>query len=291
MTKKKCSFLLFFSFVISGCSSSLLQSPLDKHANVFIAPSQAKQILSEKQPCCENFSQLKFHDISSDDTLYIPLTDDSQVYSFAEGKSFAQAYKLTNNATKIKFTASGLIAETALQPQIMLLDANFNVTRTISRDKFIYKKPSMLNGDQLSTELTIYRPQLDNILNETYLIFYTTEKASAGSTTIEHPAKTYAIAHSNEPPNIADPIIPHSTMGLIKLEVDFQEMQDDNYIPAAIAPVSQVDVKTEKQYNAAIVDAVEALQIDQALNLVEQAEAAGSTTARDTFIDALKEKK
>ena len=106
MTSKKYSFILFLSFAISGCSSSLLQSPLDKHANVYIDPAQASQLLAEKQSCCESVSQLQFLDISSDDTLYIPLAEDSQVYSFAEGKSFVQAYKLSNNANKIKLTAS-----------------------------------------------------------------------------------------------------------------------------------------------------------------------------------------
>jgi hypothetical protein len=44
-------------------------------------------------------------------------------------------------------------------------------------------------------------------------------------------------------------------------------------------------------FNKEIIDAVAAQQIEQALSLVEQAEAAGSTTARGTFINALKENK
>jgi maltose operon protein len=291
MIFKTPTLFLFISIIVSGCSSSLMQSPIDKYADAFIPSSEASEILAEKQPCCENLNQLKFNDISNDDTLYIPLKNDVQVYSFAEGKSFVQAYKLTNNATKIKLTASGLIDKTVLQPQVMLLDSNFNVTRTISSDKFMYKKPSLLDGNELTTEFTIYRPQLNNTFNETYLIFYTTEKAIAGSTAIEHPAKTYAIALNNEPPNIADPIIPHSAMGIIKVEIDFEEIQDDvddTYMPATVVPASQLTINTEEDFNKAIIEAVEAQEIEQALSLVEQAEAAGSTTAKDTFIKTLK---
>ncbi|MEH6454363.1 MAG: MalM family protein [Psychromonas sp.] len=291
MTFKTPTLFLLMSFILAGCSSSLLQSPIDKYSDAFMPPSEASEVLAQKKACCENINQLNFTDISNDDTLYLPFIEEAQVYNFAEGKSFVQAYKLNNNATKIKLTVSGLINQTALQPQVMLLDRNFKVTRTISSDKFIYRKPALLNGDELFTELTIYRPQLNNVLNETYLVFYTTDAAVASTTTIQHPAKAYAIAHGNAAPNVADPIVEHSAMGIIKLYVDFEETQDDvddTYIPAAVVPASELALSTEEDFNKAIVEAVEAQQIEQALSLVEQAEAAGSKTAKDTFIKTLK---
>ncbi|WP_019615968.1 MalM family protein [Psychromonas ossibalaenae] len=296
MIIKQSSLILLAGLTLAGCSNSVLQSPTDKHSDAYTAPAQASQTLAKTQPCCQDFSQLQYKEITNDDTLYIPLTSDAQVFAFPEGKSFVQAYKLTIKANKLKLTVSSLIKDTALAPQLTLLDADFNVTRTISTKHFLYKEPSMLDGDLLSTDLTIFRAQADNMANETYLLFYTTEKAAAGSTTVLHPAKSFAIAHGTVPPDIADPVIPHSAMGLIQLKVDIQGTKADvenSYIPEAIpAGISMQNEKkvltTEVEFNQAIVQAVAAKEIDKALTIVDDAEEAGFKNARETFIEALK---
>ena len=291
MIIKHSSLILVASLIMAGCSSTVLQSSREKYSDAFLAPAQANQVLAKKQACCENFSLLQYQEINSDDDLIIPLTSDSQVYSFSSGKSFVQAYKLTTKGTKLKLNIDSLIYNTALAPQVTLLDANFNITRTISADKFIYKEPRLLKGDTLSAEITIFRAQANNLANETYPLFYTTDKAMIDSTTIVHPAKSYAKAHRTVEPNIADPIIPHSAMGLIKLEIEKEGSEDDaenSYIPVAIADKgTEAPVLTEKEFNQEIQKAVEEKEIDKALTIVDQAEAAGSQTARETFVNAL----
>ncbi|WP_028862085.1 MalM family protein [Psychromonas aquimarina] len=296
MIIKQSSLILLAGLTLAGCSQSVLKSPIDNNAEAFIEPAKASLVLANKQPCCKDFSQLKYKEIANDDTLYIPLTSGSQVFAFPEGNSFVQAYKLTTKAKRLKLTVSGLIKNTAFAPQLTLLDANFNVTRTISTKHFLYKEASMLSGDMLSADLSIFRAQEDNSANETYLLFYTTEKAMADSTTIIHPSKAFAIAHGTVPPDIADPVIPHSAMGIIKLDVEAQGTKADvenTYIPEAIPaampmPSTKKVLTTEVEFNQAIVQAVAAKEIDKALTIVDDAEEAGFNNARETFIEALK---
>jgi len=293
---KHTSLILAASLVIAGCSSNVLQSPKKQYSNAFIEPAQAQHALSQKQVCCNSFQELQYQEINSDDDLLIPLTSDSQVYSFPSGKSFVQAYKLTTKGMKLTLNINSFIYNTTLAPQVTLLDANFNITRTISAKNFTYQEAKLLSGDTLSAKINIYRAQANNSANETYLLFYTTDKALANTTTILHPAKSYARAHKTVEPRIADPIIPHSAMGLIELEIDVEGSKveaENSYIPTAVRNVGESTsqkpaARTEVEFNQSIIQAVSAKEIDKALTLVELAEAAGFTTAKETFINALK---
>ncbi|MCG6201416.1 MalM family protein [Psychromonas antarctica] len=291
MIIKQSSFILAASLVISGCSNTTLQSPREIYGSAFINQEQASQALARKEACCDDFSQLRYQEINSNNDLFIPLDSDSQVYNFASGKSFVQAYKLTSNNSELKLQISAIIANTVVAPQITLLDTNFHITRTIPVNQFTYKTAKLLAGDVLSTELTIFRPQSNNVTNETYLLFYTTNQAVLGSTTIIHPAKSFAKAHGTVEPDIADPIIPHSAMGLIKLESEEQGAKTDDsnsYIPKIISSLGKATkLPTEQEFNQKIIAAVVAKEIDKALTIVKEAEANGSQTARETFVKAL----
>ncbi|MCK5819880.1 MAG: hypothetical protein KAH18_11705, partial [Psychromonas sp.] len=225
--------------------------------------------------------------INNDDTFLVPITDASPVFDFESGKSFFQAYKLDFPSSELELEISAIISNTVINPQIMLLDGNFKVTRIISANAFKYNEAHLLNGDQLSTTIKINRPKSDRIENETYLVFYTTDDAVLGATTIVHPAKQFAKANSTVPPAIDDPIIPHSSVGVIKLAfdvIDVEEVGEESYKPEYVT-----DVKTsESEFNEQIIKAVKANDIDKALTIVEKAEKTGSKTARPTFIEALK---
>lgn len=295
---KQTSLFLAASLLLAGCSSISLQSPKDQYAGAFIPTVEAELALAKKEVCCENFSQLTYQEISDDEPLFIPITNDSQVYLFATGKSFVQAYKLTTKGSKIKLQVSALISDTVIVPQIMLLDANFKITRMINSDKFTYTEAKLLTGDVLSSDLTIYRSQKNNSKNETYLLFYTTDQAKKSTTTITHPAKSFAKAHNTVEPNIADPIIPHSAMGVIELEIEGQGSDGDNensYVPENMQTetinkqvTSELNITTEVKFNQEIIEAITANELDKALKIVEKAEKVGSRTARATFINALK---
>lgn len=286
---KQTSLLLAASLTLAGCSSISLQSPKDQFSDAFIPTIKAEKALAQKKVCCDNFSQLTYQEISDDEPLFVPITENSQAYQFATGKSFVQAYKLSTKGSKIKLEISALITDTVIVPQIMLLDGEFNITRTISSDKFIYEEAKLLTGDVLSADLTVYRSQKDSMKNETYLLFYTTDQAKKSTTTIIHPAKSFAKAHSTVVPEIEDPIIPHSATGLVKIKIakEGTRADDENiYIPEIVT--AQDNALTETQYNQAVIKAVKDKELDKALKIVEEAEAAGYLAVRETFIEALK---
>ena len=283
-------FVFALSIALAGCSSVNLESPKDKYQEAFVVPEKASQMLQEKESCCLDYSQFTYQNIENDDTFFVPVTDTSQVFQFESGKSFFQAYKLDFPSNEVDLEISAIISNTVINPQIILLDGNFNVTRTISADAFKYNEASLLNGNQLTTEIKIKRPKSGSLENETYLIFYTTDAAILGSTTIIHPAKQFAKAHSTVPPAIDDPIIPHSSVGVIKVTfdvIDVEEIGEASYQPEYIKE-GKGTTPSEADYNKLIIKAVNANEIDKALGFVDQSEAAGFKSARPTFVDALK---
>jgi maltose operon protein len=282
--------LLACSLILLGCSSTALQSPKEKNVSAFVSETQAKQQLAQLASCCDTLKQLQYEPLNNDKTQYVSFDKEADVFNFDSGKSFYKAYRLNENISELSVTVSGLFYNTVYAPQILLLDSQFNPTRLISADKLAYKEAYLLNGDELTASFLIKRPNLNNPANETYFIIYSTEKAMSAQTTITHPAKLDARARSNVEPSIDDPIINHSAMGVVKLTFDLVNKSD-----AYIAPEQQKKqpLKTEKvlseiQYNTLITAALTENKIEEALQLVEQAEAAGSTSARSTFVEIIK---
>ena len=287
--------LLACSLILLGCSSTALQSPKEKNVSAFVSETQAKQQLAQLPSCCDTLKQLQYEPLNDDKTQYVSFDKEANVFDFDSGKSFYKAFRLNENISELSVTVSGLFYNTVYAPQILLLDSQFNQTRLISADKLTYKEAHLLNGDELRASFLIKRPNLNNPANETYFIIYSTEKAMSAQTTITHPAKLDARARSNVEPSIDDPIINHSAMGVVKLTFDLVNKSDAYIAPEPqtyIAPEEQKKqaekVLSERQYNALISAAIAENKIEEALNLVDQAEAAGSTSARSTFVEIIK---
>ncbi|GLS92273.1 maltose operon protein [Psychromonas marina] len=284
---------LFFSLTLAGCSSTALHSPKANNPNAFVSNAEASEQLAESKTCCDSLQQLTYQPLDNTEVQYIAFDNNALSYNFESGKSLYKAYKIDKNISELKMTVSGLFYNTVFVPQILLLDSNFKKTRIISADKFAYIPAKFLNGDQLTASLTIKRPNLSNPNNETYFVIYTTQEAIQDTTTVTHPAKLDARARSLAEPNIADPVISHSAMGVVKIEFETENNSDD-YVASEVAsepaPVEQQlqNNVTDRQFNEMITTAVENNEIEKAMQLVDQAEAAGSTSARDTFVDAIK---
>lgn len=281
---------LILSLALSGCSSTALHAPKANNPNAFISAAQASEQLTQSTACCDSLQQLAYQPLDNTKVQYIAFDNDAQSYHFESGKSLYKAYKIDKDISELKITVSGLFFNTVFVPQIQLLDSNFKKTRIISAEKFTYKPAKFLNGDQLTTSFSIKRPNLSNPNNETYFIIYTTNDAMQGKTTVTHPAKLDARARSLVEPDIADPIINHSAMGVVKLEFETMD-NNDTYIAQEL--LSQQSEKaqntiTDSQFNEQIIAAVQENDIETALQLVDQAEAAGSKSARETLVEALK---
>lgn len=279
-----------FSMTLLGCSSTALQSPKNDNRDAFINTLEASKQLAQTVPCCDSLDELEYQVLNNDKAQYIAFDKDTNAYNFESGKSFYQAYKLDKNISELTVTVSGLFYNTVFSPQVLLLDSQFRKTRIISTDKFNYKEAKFLNGDELTAKFSITRPNLNNPANETYFIIYTTEQAILDATTITHPAKLDARGRSVVEPDIDDPIIDHSSMGVVKLTFDMKNKNDSYVAEEALASEanSTKDMLTESQYNQEIVKAVADGEIEAALQLVDQAEAAGSKSARNTFVEAIK---
>ncbi|MNP34929.1 maltose regulon periplasmic protein [compost metagenome] len=133
-----------------------------------------------------------------------------------------------------------------------------------------------------------------------------------------HPAKAFARANGTVEPDIKDPVIPHSPWGLVQIEVvdtakgqgleavfkpEYSDKVAMSQAQPAIAataattavvaptpskPAPAMLTETETFYNSQIEKAVKAGDIDKAMQLVSEAERAGSTKAKSVFIDAVK---
>jgi len=294
---------LICSLTLLGCSSTVLHAPKDENPSAFISSEEASSQLSEVTSCCDDLQKLNYEQLSDDTVQYLAFDNRSPAYDFASGKSFYKAYRLDANISELTVRVDGLFYNTVFAPQVMLLDSQFKQTRIIRANKFTYQQAKLLNGDELNASFTINRPNLNNPANETYFIIYSTNEAMQGSTTITHPAKLDAQARSLVEPDIADPVINHSAMGVVKLQFELinkddryialEPEQSDSYIAPesttqSITSKSNVNKSTETQYNQQILSALANNEIAKALQLVEQAEAAGSTSARSTFVEAIK---
>ncbi|XKL81707.1 transcriptional regulator [Aeromonas media] len=285
------------------------------------------QQLGAATACCSSLSGLKYQALAADQESVVAIDGNSSVFSFPEGKSYFAAFKLPSNSGDLKITVAGLIDKTLFNPTVLLLDSQFKPTRTISSDIITYKPARMLDGDRVEGVFTIDRSYVGNPNNETYMVIYTTQATLSQTTQAMSPSKMMAKSLSVQDYGAKDPLIPHSAWGVLKIDVEdmsasklgdnfykpvYQGAIDANtpivdsapnklVVPAATAataagatsaakptPAPAMLSETETFYNSQIEKAVKAGDIDKAMQLVSEAERAGSTKAKSVFIDAVK---
>ena len=230
--------------------------------------------------------------------------------------SYLGAYRLPENTGDLVINIAAQIGKSAFVPQVLMLDSNFQVSRVLGPSVFSYQPAHLLKNDRIEGSVYVSRSA---IKPEAYMVIYTPAAELAGSTTVLHPAKAFARARSTQEPNIKDPVIPHSPWGLIQIQVeDRAKMQGlDNTFKAEYAdkvalsqgvqptaavatgaavvaaakpkPAPAMLSETEAFYRTQIGNAVKAGDIEKAMKLVDEAERAGSTSARKTFVDAVRQ--
>lgn len=103
-------------------------------------------------------------------------------------------------------------------PWILLSRLRANCTASLRWVMLSFYAPAAgLKGDSLDARLRIDRTYLDNPGNEYYLVRYVSENQLSGQNTLEHPAKAYAKALSNEPPACPVQSRSISPTGVIKM--------------------------------------------------------------------------
>ncbi len=330
-----------------GCSSEPLVAPVEQNKEVFVAAELASSSLKQAQVCCKSFDQLPYVDIKIG-KIFSTISKNNPVFEFPEGMSFFAAYRLPEHSGDIRIYAASQIDNTVLYPKIIMLDSQFRVTRVIGDDLFSYKPAALLQLDRIEATFTVDRSRVGNPNNETYMIVYTPANKLGETTTILHPAKAFARAHSTVEPNVKDPVITHSAWGLVELQLEDISTyagKENVYVPEygdkiklandgvyvdvnkkpvvapnklVVAPAADVATgaavvattsavvataasdssvtassaamlpETETFYNQQIQKAVASGNIEKAMALTNEAERAGSRTAKQTFVNAIK---
>ena len=322
MKYTKVALTVLCSTLMTACASlEETVAPTQEYKSILDSRASALQQLGTATVCCSSLSGLKYQPLIADQKRIVAIDGNSPVFTFPEGKSYFAAFKLPSNSGDLKITIAGLIDKTLFNPTVLLLDSQFKSTRTISSDIITYKPARMLDGDRVEGVFTIDRSYVGNPNNETYMVVYTTQAALSQTTQAMSPSKMMAKSLSVQDYGAKDPLIPHSAWGVLTLEVEdmsasksgdnfykpvYQEAIDANapivdptpnklVVPAATATTLTAAKtapamlsETETFYNSQIEKAVKAGDIDKAMQLVSEAERAGSTKAKSVFIDAVK---
>mgnify|MGYP000151972385 FL=1 len=315
----KMSIAAVVTALLAGCSGSMVV-PVQEHASILSNADQAKQALSQATSCCAGFNEFNYVSLPEGETL-LAIDGKQPSYQFDEGMSYFAAYRLPANTGNLAITLASQVSKTVLVPKVIMLDAQFKVTRVLGESVFTYQPAHLLDNDRIEGKVFVDRSMPGNPATETYMVVYAPANETAGSTTILHPAKAFARANGTVEPDIKDPVIPHSPWGLVQIKVtdmakgqgleavfkpeyaDKVAMSQAKPATTAVAataattaavaaapskPAPAMLSETESFYNAQIEKAVKAGDIDKAMQLVNEAERAGSTKAKSVFIDAVK---
>ncbi len=325
MKYSKVALTILCSTLMTACASlEATVAPTQEYKSILDSRASALQQLGTATVCCSRINELQYQPLSAEQKKVVAIDGSSPAFNFPEGKSYYAAFKLPTNSGDLKITVAGLIDKTLFNPTVLLLDSQFKPTRTIGADIITYKPARMLDGDRVEGVFTIDRSYVGNPNNETYMVIYTTQATLSQTTQAMSPSKMMAKSLSVQDYGAKDPLIPHSAWGVVKIDVEdmsasvlgdnfykpvYQEAIDANtpivdptpnklVVPVATATIATgaaVAAKpaamlseTEAFYQSQIEKAVKAGDIDKAMQLVSEAERAGSTKAKSVFIDAVK---
>ncbi|EOD56793.1 MalM family protein [Aeromonas molluscorum] len=321
MTLVKMSIAAAVTVWLTGCAGNM-GVPLQEHAAVLDNAEQAKQALSQASNCCAGFNEFQYANLPEGETL-LSLDGKQPSYRFDEGMSYFAAYRLPKDTGNLYIRLASQVGKTVLQPKVIMLDANFKVTRVLGASVFAYQPAHLMDADRIEGKVFVDRSMPGNPASETYMVVYAPADQLSGSTTILHPAKAFARANNTVEPNIKDPVIPHSPWGLVQIVVtDMAKAQGIEAVfkpeyadkvamsqgqqAAGVAATTAVATstalvarapskpapamlsETEAFYQSQIEKAVKAGDIDKAMQLVNEAERGGSTRAKSVFVDAVK---
>lgn len=315
MTYSKIALAMACGLILGGCASlESAVAPTKEYKAVLDSRSQAMAALSQVQPCCRDLASLPYGSLAIGDRL-LPIDSASPAYQFEEGKSYFAAFRLPANSGDLRITVEGVIEKSMFNPTVLMLDSRFKVTRKIGKDLFKYLPAKLLKGDRVEAVFTVDRSYVGNPNNETYMVIYTDPHRLDETTTIMSQAKLMAKSLSVVDYGVKDPVIPHSPWGVVNLSVEdlsgnktdsnyykpvYQDVIDANTpvvdeapnklaVPLAASKSAPTMLdETEAFYQSRIEQAVQSGDIDKAMKLVDEAQRAGSTKAKQIFVEAVK---
>ncbi|MDE1465630.1 MalM family protein [Spartinivicinus poritis] len=287
-------------YSITGWTGSVISKATQQQV------SQANTALKSASSCCSSLANLQYQPLEANKTTDVVIDSGSPVFEFDTGKSYLAAYKLPANQRSMQIKLYSKAGKTVYSPSVLLLDSEFRITRILADEDFVYRPAWGFKTDSIDGTFRIDRSQPGNPYNEMYLVIFSTAAQMQGQTTLVHPAKAFAKARYNQPPDIPDPIALHSPTGHIELMVEeegnsFYEKKPyipKFYTPNAVQSVAkqpvtshQVQPETQHYFEQAINKALQQGNVSKALNYVEEAERVGIKNIRQYFIERVQPKK
>jgi maltose operon protein len=256
MTKLRLTILT--AIALSGCAS---QGSVDQQLGADNSLA-AKQHLSVASICCTDFSSITMQQLHNGN-LTIDAT--SQVMQFPSGRSAFYAGTIPAEFYGADVTAASIVAGSAMPMQILLLDAQRNPTRTLDESAFPYTEATLFSSNRFSGKFRL-------LPNERFMVVYANTADLQRKLTLPHPEKLKARAMNLVPAGEAPQIRPNTS----------------NVVPRQ--QTGLISTQTQQYYQQAIQQAVKNNQIEQAMQLVAEAEKLGFNDARTIFVDAVKQK-
>ncbi len=274
-----------------------------------------------KDQIVSEFSKVEWLTVKPTKYLDFEINEKNQQLILSQTPSPIAAFSLDSQGKEMEVTITSHFGKSVFYPNALLLNESNKIIKTFDQRDFEYKQAHGMKGDRLETSFSVQ----PNGEQKVKLLIFTTDVLASEKSTVLHPAKIDAIARGNYPPDIPDPIVPHSKYGKLSLAVVVDEtitMNDTVVVnssdaaheeakksQAAMAAqqenerlasktaivVSQKDTQavTESQkafYLEAIESAVNAGYVDKALALLDEAKALDIDGAQEVFIKAVNNK-
>ncbi|EPA0985822.1 MalM family protein [Vibrio parahaemolyticus] len=272
-----------------GCTSSQVQTSESSPLGI--------TELSRQKDCCTTLSKVSYEPITKAGDLTAVIDTNSQKVGLVSGVSYVKGYELPVFDGEANLEAISLVGNQVFVPSILILDNEYKALDVLSSSDLSYRNSGIMYSTHYAMEKTISQ-KYPNGKSPRYLVIFTTDKDLKNSTLIK-PSSDSAIRSGSVEANLAANTewnIPHAAVGTVELELDYsgpvvrqeskQQQQQQQDREAALAAV--VVTEFVELFDDRIRAAVRAGEFDRALDIMKQAEKQGSPTARETFVEAMK---
>lgn len=297
----KTTIIFAASFLLASCSFLGTLNPEDE-TYTYEVPSrqQAFEVLAETSASEVDYASLTYTAVTKEEGLSFSLGNPDQVAIFEDGQpSFYQAYELDFPAGLVEVSLSSyVVRDQFFVPNVVTLDADFQVIRTFNSSFFPYQPARMLEPDRLEGTFDLVTSDYARLPREKYLVIYTTRDDLEGKTEVLHPFNAQGRSYGRtEYSGVPNPIVPHSPAGLVTMSFDV-DVDVNKPVPiyskvprSEQERMEQLSTLDNRTADDAIRRMVQAGQIAEAYELMERERAAGSESAEPVFKEALSETK
>lgn len=276
---------ILLSFSLAACSGSNLVRSYDMDLKV--SPVQAEQQLMAAETAPLAFPQMDYESIELNSTQLYQIDQSRPAHQFDDGRSFYLALALPETGANATFEAFSFANDVMLMPKVVFLDAAFQPVGQIKAKDWHYQPPGSMSRDGLLNESLI------DTRVARYALIYTPDEYRGEVTRRVSLEEVFNESQGIVTPQFDPKLAYHSAMGLLQIRISGEQaLVTVNESITEPAPTQMPEAAgllpaTEASYQAQIRQALDAGEIDQALDLLIEAESRGSESARLVIKEAL----